>query len=633
MVSGRKQSAVDFSDISGGFNTAMPAHSLGKNECQKAYNTIIKEKGWEKWPGFLGIKSTAIFNDQLRGMEIYKNADAETVLSMSGGKLYSINTTTGAPTELYDLTGTGEGYFANAYNKCFVSNGAKLVKVESGNAYQVGITAPVAGASVAAAAAGTIPDGVYTVIIGYARKVSGSNVLYSQGLSLGTVTLGTGSNKIAITNIPNSSDLQVNNKIAWVKKPAENLYYYWGETGDNSTTSITLTSDTSDANLIYEVLAANNNIPSSPEFCFFFDNRLWYIKDNQFWFSLKGSTSYQLERFFDTNKGTMPFNIRGAFVIGQHLYFNTVGGIIRQPYGDVNSKYEIVDTRWYYRYIRTIDAWGSTKVIGVTNDGVRVFDQDSGFANFDMSSNVKPEIEKLYSGSSDGFEPIGRVMRRNNRTEYRLSFRDININTTYNNRTLILNLDSVVVYDNNKYKTPWEESQHGFGYCAMTRDYVPYFGQSGTSGSTIYAESSTTKKDRYIFNLAGTFLTAATNKRQEVWTRKHIENMLAITQWFMAEILGRANYDMTIEAIVEGRGIVNSSDTFNSLTGNESVFGTAVFGTSKFSIESPQIGRALFKRRCAGKSVYLKIYQDANDRVFDLISIVLIGKTSQTRFS
>jgi hypothetical protein len=293
----------------------------------------------------------------------------------------------------------------------------------------------------------------------------------------------------------------------------------------------------------------------------------------------------------------------------------------------------MVDTRWHFRYPRTIDVWGSTKVIGVTNDGVRVFDQESGFANFDMSANVKPEIAKLYTGASDYLEPCGKVMRRNNRTEYRLSFRDVNINNTRNNRTLILNLDSVAIYDNNKYKTPWEEAQHGFGCVALTRDNTPYFGQSGESGSTIYSETSTSMQDRYIYDLAGTFLTALTDKQQMVWTKKVIPNMLAITQWFRAEILGRANYNMTVEAIVEGRGIVNDTDTFNSLSGNESVFGVATFGTSKFSVESAQIGHALFKRRCAGKSVYLKIYQTANDRVFDLISITLIGKTSQTRFT
>jgi len=633
MKSVKKTESIDFSDISGGFCTAKPAHSLYKNQAQKAYNSIIKEIGWDRAPGFLGLKSTPIFSSWISGMEIYKNVDAETVLVMNGGKLYSVDTSNGATTLLYNLTGSGETYFANAYNKCFVANGAALVKVESGNAYQVGITAPAAVAAAAKAAGGTLPDGVYTVLVGYARRVSGSDVLYSKATSLGTVTLSGGDNTIAVTSFPNSSDGQVGQKIVWIKRPSENLHYWFAATNDNTTTSVSVASDTGDANLIYEVQAANNNIPSSPTFVFFFDNRLWYVNGSQFWFSLKGSTVYQLERFLDTNTGTMPFTIKGAFAIGPHLYFNTTGGVIRQPYGDVNTKYEIVDTRWYFKYIRTIDAWGSTKVVGVTNDGVRVFDQEGGFANFDLSADIKPEIAKLYDGASDSLEPVGRVMRRNNRTEYRLSFRDVNINTGYNNRTLILNLDSVAIYDANKYKTPWEEWQHGFGYCAVTKDNTPYFAQSGESGSTIYSETATSKQDRYIYDLGGVFITTATSKEIAVWTAKRIPNMLAVIQWYRAEILARAEENVTIECIVEGRGQISSSDTFNSLTGNESVFGTAIFGTSKFSIETPTQGTALFKRRCAGKSVYLKITQTANDRSFDVLAVVLIGKSMQTRYT
>ena len=155
----------------------MPAIAIGKKQVTRCLNAIIREQGWKRSPGYLGLKATAMTAAYLKGLHIYERlAGTETLLLVSGGKLYSVNETNGAITELYNLTGTGEAWFANAYDNCYVCNGTKVVKVEGTTAYQVGLTAPT-GASVAAVAGGTLPDGDYNVYVSYARKVSGANVL------------------------------------------------------------------------------------------------------------------------------------------------------------------------------------------------------------------------------------------------------------------------------------------------------------------------------------------------------------------------------------------------------------------------------------------------------------------------
>jgi len=629
VISVKKAISEDFSDISGGLNTAMPAIAIGKKQVTRCLNAIIREQGWKRSPGYLGLKATAMTAAYLKGLHVYERlAGTETLLLMSGGKLYSVNETNGAITELYNLTGAGEAWFANAYDNCYVCNGTKVVKVEGTTAYQVGLTAPT-GASVAAVAGGTLPDGVYNVYVSYARKVSGANVLYSIGQSLGDVTLGTGSNTIRVT-CANSADAQVNNKVIWIREVGGAIWYFYHETDNNTTTAIDTASDAAkNSGLLYSVEAAPNALPGALQGIHFFDNRLFGFINNILYWSDKASNTYKLDVWRQTATGKYPFTILSLFTIGEHLYLNTTGGIIRQPYGDVNSRYEMADTRWFYRFPRTVDYWGSS-VIGVTNDGIRVFD-GSKFNTFDFSKDIKPEIDKLYSSYSSDFPPCGKTLYRNTRTEYHLSFRDVNVSATLNNRHLILNLSSMAVYDENKYKVPWEEWEGGCSYIVNKKANTIYYGQSLEAAGQVFGENTLSSADRYVYSKTGTLLTDVTNKTLTIQSRDYMAKIDAVLTWQQAFAMAQLAASAYLE--IKIREKINAYTT-KELTGNEgSVFGTAVFDESTFSNEGQSLKSVAIKRQISGRVSYWIFTQTADDINFNLTTLILSGMLKKTRFT
>lgn len=629
----KKPISQDFSDISGGLNTAKPAVAIGGNQIQACLNTIIKEQGWGRSPGYLGMKTTAEFSAYIRGLHVYEQvAGTETLIALSGGKLYTVATSgasSGDITDLYNLTGTGEGWFCNAFDKCFVANGTILMKAESPTvAYRVGIVAPT-GATIAAVAGGTLPDGSYDVYVSYARKVSGANALYSIGQALGTVVLGTGSNTIRVT-CADSADAQVNNKVVWVREAGGSIWYYYGESGDNTTEIINISSDAAkNSDLLYSVAAAPNALPGALQGVYFFDNRLFgFINDKYYW-SDKGLTSFKLEIWRSANVGTLPFNILSMFSMNGSLYFNTTGGIICLPSGDVNSRYVIKDTRWYFRFPRTVDYWGGS-VIGVTNNGVRIFDGEK-FTTFDYGKDIKPEIEKLYSSYSSNFPPCGKVTYRTTRTEYHLSFRDTAVSSLLCNRHLVLNLSSVAVYDEIKYKVPWEEWEGGFSYLVNSKDNALYYGQSLANGGQIFKETNSSSADRYVYDKAGTFLTALTEKNINITSRDFLINLSASVTWQTVQLIAQLSSTASLRIAFRDSGIPTSTKAMQVNDGAE--FDSAIFDASYFAIETPTPRNIPLKRQLSGKISYLVFSQTADDINLSVIAIALLGTLRKTRFT
>lgn len=631
MIATKKQTALDFSNISSGINTTDPAISIGKHQVQKSLNAIIKQQGWERAPGFVGLKSTEMFTTEIYGLHVAEKLDGtEILLVVSGQKLYSVNTSTGATTEIYDFGGTGEAWFVDALDKTFVCNGSDTCKVESSTvAFKAGIDAP-SGNSAAALAGGSLDAGTWNVEISYARKVSGIIVLYSKGESLGDVVLSGGNLSIRVT-FANSSDAQVNNKVVWLREPSGAIWFFYHETDDNTTTAVDITSNSNkNPNILFTETASDNKVIGAADFLLFFDNRIFYSIDNKLLWTLKGTNVFNLEQNRAAGNGIFPFTIKGIFRVGDHLYLNTPGGMIRQPYGDVNSRYQIVDDRWWYRFPRTVQTWGGN-LIGLTNDGIRTFDGQR-FSDFDFSKDIKPEIDKLYLGVSSTFNPAGKVVFRKTRTEYHLSHRDLDVNATLNNRHFILNLDSIQIFQKDQYKVPWEEWEGGVSHFAISDNNTIFYAQSKSAKGHVFKENGSKSSDLEMYDKDGAFLTVATNKIVEVWSRMVLSDARSVVTWNQAQILAQLASDATLELILDDKTDAYTTKTV-ATSGGVSLFGTARFGEDTFSSEKPQLSTVPIRRTVTGKIVYIKFYQTADDLNFKILMTQIFGMLKKTRFT
>jgi hypothetical protein len=524
---------VSLGDMSGGLNVNDPAVSITENQLAACQNVILLKKGFKRWPGAENLTTKDDIADVFRGLFSHGViAGTQYLYGVWGGKVYSVNKATGAiGSALYDLTGTGEASGGSHWGKFYMCNGTKCCKVEGGSAYQIGISAPTTGAA-AAAAGGTLPDGVYKIFVGYARRISGVNVLYSQGYALSDITLGGGNNTVSITGFANSADAQVGNKVVWMTNAGGTTYYFFSETTNNTTTTITI-SDTSAQNnaVIYDTYAMTNALPGAFTYMYAFDNRLWGIIGNNLYYSQKATVSYDLEKFPTINKIEFPYQLTGIFSLGTNLYLNTAdNGIMVLPNANVGARYEHTEQRESFSFMNTVADWNGGK-IGLTKNKVGFFDGNS-FQPFDYGYNIRPVLQKIWGSTTADFMPVGFTYRRDNRIEYAISFRDTDLGTANNNRTYVLNLSQTFFQDSANYKTPWEMVDRGFNYVAVDSANQAFYAQSYAGSSQIYKEYTIHSWNKGIYDKAGTFLTAATTMTASVTSKTIIENM------FTKQIIG-----------------------------------------------------------------------------------------------
>lgn len=631
--------AVDFSDFSGGLNSTDPQCAIKPNQAYSgSINARWYKKGFGRAPGFHGIASTPTFEDAAKGLDIYSRIDGtDSLISYSGGKVYSVNKENNKTTELYNLTGSGECYGVSFYDKFFAVNGAKACVIEGTSGYPIGI-APPEGVLATAAAGGSLPTGVYKIYAGYARKVAGSNVQFSVGQFIADVTLTTGSRTIAVTNFANSSDARVNNKILWMTDADGGVYYQYYQTNDNTTTSFNVTSDsTKNASVLYRVWGEPSKQPPLLTGIFVHDDRIFGWRSNVLYASMKATTVYDLERWPDIQY-EFPFQILSLFAIGADLFINSNQGVIKLPNADMAARYEWITRRLYFKYtntVRNIDdnsAENPTPVIGVTNDGVRIFNGVS--FSMDLSKDIKTDIKKLITGSSSAFKPCGVVCRSQDRTEYRLSYRDTNINAVANNRTLVLNLDRLTINSNTEYLAPWELWQIGFQYAAIDTNGSLFMCQSLSTAAQIMREHFTTVDDLYVYRDEGTFLSAASNKKCIVKSRMEITDISGSVRWNVLRALAQLSYTSSIEIKI-GNEINLSSQydlstvdqTAEILVWDQGNWDEAIWGADQLSIV-----KQILKANLKGPSVIVTFTQEANDINLQVIEIKLYGKFESGRY-
>ena len=633
-----KVTTLDFSKMSGGINTTDPATDIRSDQVQSALNAVFTNKGFGRCYGLAGLKSSATFpGTPGKGIHVYEKSDGtEILLSASGTKLYTIDLGTGNPTEIYDFGITGEVYFVNYMGVCFACNGTKMIKYDGTTAYQAGIASPV-GVTAALAAGGTLPNGAYQIYVGYARKVGGANVLYGSGQLVSTVTCTTGNNSIAFSDFADSSDPQVNNKVVWMTDADGGTFYLYHETGDNTTTTFTITSAVSrDDTRQYDVLAAFNHVPINPQYLFVHDNRIWYTSGNQAFFSLQAGTVYDLEKFdteADGNILTFPYQLAGGFVLGSNICLNTTSGIVILPNGDISQAYEVKGAPYYFKYFRTVDVWNNT-AIGVTNDGIRLFDGES-FSAVNISRDIKAAIQQCYTDASAVFTPCGKVIRNKNsvRLEYVLSFVDTTVSGFLNNRQWVLDLDSLNIASADSYNTQWEQWQHGYQYIATAKDSVIYCMQSLAGESNIVRFASDTTADKWIYNDQGVFLTGLTNRELKITTGERVPDLLGYCRWLYLHLYGLASGDITFMVGIGDDFSRNSTGTFVHGSTAQPLFDEAQFDVAVFGINTVIKKKLNMNKKMKGNSVFVEITQTADDVDLNFNRVLLTGIIKRSRKS
>jgi hypothetical protein len=633
----KKLQLVDFSDCSGGVNLVDPAISLPDSQCADALNLKFKKRGFSRHMGCENLTAKDACTDYLRGLFAHETVSGTDYLYTAfGGKLYSISKTTGALTELYDLTGTEEFWAGSHFGTFYAANGASVIKVEGTTASPVGIVAPSGTTAAGATSGGSLADGTYGIYVCYSRKISGLNVLFSKGQLVSSVTIsgGGGNGKITFSNFANSSDGQVNNKVVFMTDADGSTFYQYHETDNNTTTSFDITSDSAKNNSItYTAFASTNDRPGNLTFLFAFDNRLWGVINNVLYYSLKSApnSTYNLERWPALNKIEYPYRITGLFSIGKHLCINTAGnGIIIQPNADVTARYEHIETRESFKYMRTVADWRGGK-IGLTNDKVGFFSGETfQFEEWDYGVNIRPILKEIWAAPSTNFQPVGITLRREDRIEYALSLRDTRVNLTNNNRTYVLNLSRTMFVNRDQYRAPWEIVGRGFNYACVDDDNTAYFGQSFNGSSTIYKELTTATTEVGIYSDTGTYLDEAANMPALWQSRTVLKNL------FAKQIIETVRKLISIKADLSV-GIFIADDQSRSATQemtvqeaglNQSVWDTMLWGDN-WSSEGDQMAEVKAYDGEFGYTWYLRLEQTANDVEFN-VSIINVLVTNET---
>jgi hypothetical protein len=640
MKNGKGIVELDFSNYSLGLNTKESQFGIKNGQAYNgSINARFKSVGFDRAPGFFGLGETPPFTTYCKGLEIYSRSDGtQKLMGVSNGRLYEINTTTNAATERYNITGTGEAFGCSAYDKFFIANGAGSCMVENETGYQIGITPPAA-CTVAAAAGGTLPDGVYTIYVGYALKVDGVNVLYSQGLLTASVTLGSGNNTIAFSSFANSSNTRVNNKVVWMSAGPSSIdagtVFFYHETGNNTSTSFNITNSAlRDNSKEYRILANPSQVPPVMTGLIFHDDRLFGWKNNVLYASMKAASVYDLERWPNITY-SFPFHILSLFTIGTDLYLNTNNGIIKLPDADMQAKYDHVTKRLFYKYVRTVskldDTSGNTQdspVIGWTNDGVRIFNGD-GFT-IDLSKDVKPNIQMGMNNANSTFQPDGFVCRSNARSEYRISYRDTNVNAVTNNRQLILNLDTLTIQSNNDFIASWELWEIGFTHACIDANNVVYMAQSLNGNSQVFTETWGSVANKWVYGDSGALITVLTPKEIVVVSKIDIVDIIGRIRCEQIRVLSQLNADSKITVQMGDEFEIKETKTITNGGGAISLFDdVALFDEAIFTSEQPIISVGKLKGNLKGSSAYIIYRQTADDVNMNVITIKLYVEFEQ----
>jgi hypothetical protein len=332
-----------------------------------------------------------------------------------------------------------------------------------------------------------------------------------------------------------------------------------------------------------------------------------------------------LEIFDPSNYILAPAKCTGIFSVGQNLYINTLDGIMILPGADPNAITYVIEPRWHFANMRTVCRWNNG-VIGLTNDGVRLFDGDK-FTNFDLAYPIKSKVERIYSASPD-FLPCAYIYRRGFRNEYHLLWQDTNSSDTVNNTHAILNLDSMYFNSPVDNSLAWDFQPVSGNYAAVNRSNNQVFiGQSHENDSRIYMESSYTDQNNNVYDSTGALLTVDTSYPALLRTRVYLPNMNG-TCWLKRLYLlavTQMGYNVKI-TIYDKRGRVSADMPvpLNNTADAKYDDASYVYDTAIYPYDDTDVVIVKLPDGLRGKSFFIDIYQTQNDPNFQLMSALLL---------
>lgn len=621
---------VKFGDMSGGIANAYPAHSLAKNQVADAINALFEKRGISKHNGFVGLDNQ--LESPIRGHFCYKKQDGtELNIAVSGSKVYSVDLSVSTFTELATITSDTECYALNVRGKLWLCNGYDFVKIEStGAVYRVGIAAPV-GFTATAGTGGSLPAGPVAIYASYSRV--GSAVLHSAPQLINTALSVSASGKVTITATA-STDPQVNKITIWMTDPSGSTVYYYGN-ANNTTGSIVISNDSNKiaSQLMYEQ-AAGNQLPQAFTNIWLADGRLMgcVANSNMIYYSNKAQNEFDLERWpTEYNIPTIPYNVLSGHVLNGDLFINTVGGMYKFGGCDLASKAvevtpgSMCNTNVLYfpkNNLRSIVEYNGA-LWGFTNDGFRVFDGAS--FSIDLSKHIKPTIDKMMS-SSGNFPPAAFIYRRNGkRTEYRVSFNDTELSTVSSNRSLILNLDTIVISDNENYNASWELTSTGFhsGYVNSLNAVV--IAQNNSSIGLIAQESGAF--NNLCLDDAGVLITEQSGIRIYIKTRMFMGDLAGVDQWQRMYLLRKTAEGVVFKLLIEDNNPYNFPVNFEKTGGQKNVLDGPKPLTLPFVLTSDSPEEKFYKapQNARGNTMALEIEQSAIDSNFAIYEIEMYG--------
>jgi hypothetical protein len=632
------EATFDFSDMSGGINSVDNSYSISSNQVVSSINAIHERTGIKRAKGYQGLRSTAQFAGSCQGMDIHTSiAGTETICAVSGGDVYAV-TTLGVPTKILDGAGTAQAVMANYLGKLWGCDGTSVWKVESSTtAYRVGIEPPT-GATAAAQAGGSLAAGVYAVYCSYARKESGSNVLYSYPQSLGNVTTSGGNLTVRVT-LANSADPQVNNKVIWMTDAGGAVVYFYYETGNNTTTTIDVTSNASkNTSVLMTSWATPSSIPPAFVHLTAYDGRLWGFtaNSNVLYYSMRQTSidfAYDLERFYNPsdpvtgNRIPFPYKIQATWGQAGNLYVSTVGGIFVMRGCDTFLRPEHIERRLYIPFLcaKTLKE-NNGLFFCVTNDGVRYFDGES--FSPDLSWTIKPHIDVLYAGLSADYPACAEIYRRQaKRTEYIVSYRDTAISTTNNNRSIVLNIDSMVRTGQDTATGSWEQRDLGFCDIKTSAGGTLYLAQSVGSSGLICFENQ--YYDKWVYNASGSFLTDETAKLFYIKTRTVVGDIMAVIRLLGRVVLAKGYEPFSIKIQFDDDNNPNVTTQATTSLGSPIVLSPFVLLPFVLPYENPTVDNDSLGDQLSGRMFHLEISQTGKDSALDIVKILVYGWTER----
>jgi hypothetical protein len=644
---GRDVKSVQYSDFSGGLRLGVEPHKIRDNEVWLSENAILDKSGIYGRPAVVGVTgytSTAA----VQGHKYFKtNDDTEYHIVVEGGKVYSIDSdTTGARTELFDTGSTTKrASFAVGGGKLFIATGGIFCKVEkvgsAAVAYRVGIAKPTTGA-VAKAAGGSLPIGVYTVFWSHARTVSGINVLYSQPFSLGTIELTAGDQTIALTGLANSTDPQVGDKVVWLREPAGTIDYYYGHTGNNTSTTLNITSDANKSILVTaRNYADDNGLPPNFDYVVFQGDKINGGLGLVVYQSIKSTNNYyDYERFPASNYIIYPCPIRGLVAFSGNLYINTEQGIINQPNGESAYQSFFVSRGEYWKHIDTVCEYGGI-LYGLTNFGIKIFDGEKFFQT-DISDPIRKELRVLYSSINiSSLYPCAAIFARDSelgfsnntisRIIYCLSYNNSLYGMTCNNRRLELNLNAVQLLPNDQCIASWEYHTIGFDSAAVKNSGIPYFMQRGTTKSVLYYENNRATEDTNVYDKSCVLMA-----KYNIVVIVNLKMLYSGGEMVIRFLGGHLRYGSLDEfSIIAIDFDKDMSDTVSigESGGDLSFWEEAEWDVSEWSRESVGVKLYKYKKNINTTNTYQRIRYSGNSSSWYVTDIVSNYKTSKNRFT